>query len=426
MFIKNLVVGLIILSLTPVTALASEINPFQYIEIKAPAGQVLGASTSSVTTTCDTALLSQNQSGFFGSYYNMSATDAGMNKSVDSFKLAVADNNYWYTPQYLAFTQIDTSLNFGKDFYPVNTGLAGDPNNFGVHWRAVMIIPKDGLYTFNIAGDDDSWLKIDNAVVINNGGGASRPRSKKAQVNLTAGTHQIDVYFAQRGVSGSYFTFTDNHNLTYYPLTTSCTANDFTQKVGGQTSGTQSTKGKVLGASHTYSPYTKAIALYKTADSTAVYAIFANGYRHYVSSPAAFKKYGYRYTDIKTVSAEKLAQYPDARLVRTPNNDTIYLIANNAQQQWLKLAIPSSTAFVSYPDNEWGDVLVIDELDLNSYPDANLISANKSKDIYFLNDGVKQKFASKTALQKLDYNIAEVVAISTAHLDAYQTGEILR
>lgn len=165
-----------------------------------------------------------------------------------------------------------------------------------------------------------------------------------------------------------------------------------------------------------------ALALYKASDSPAVYAIYANGYRHYITNPTAFYNYGYSFADVQTVSRAKLDSYPDVRLVRTPDDTTIYFLYTRADRQWLKLPIPSPTAFVSYTNNHWGNLIVIDQIDRDAYPDAKLITADKSGTVYLLDNGVKRKFTSREVLLRLDYNPAEVVNVSQTHLDAYKTG----
>lgn len=413
-----------------VPVFAEEISPFAYIDIQPQiqqtpsnqVGQVLGVSTT--LPVCDTTSLSLYQSGFYGQYYNMSETDPGMKSNTTSYNknLKIGGDNYWYQDSYRVFDRIDTNLNFGKNFFPVNTGKVGDPYNFAVHWSAVVNIQQEGKYKFTLKSDDDSWLLIDNETVINNGGGAVNARTRSGSVNLTAGYHQVDIYFSQRGVSGSYFSFSDNNeNLVYRALPSGCTVNNFTsvnQSNGGGR--VNNTGGRVLGAST--SAYTPAIALYKTANSPAVYAIYANGYKHYITSPTSFYNYGYSFSDVQTVSEAKLNSYPDVRLVRTPEDETIYFIYTRADKQWLKIPIPSPTAFVSYTQNHWGNVVIIDELDRNAYPDAELITANNGNTIYLLKNGEKHRFASIEVLRRLDYNPAEVVSISQSHLDSYKTG----
>jgi fibro-slime domain-containing protein len=429
-------IGLFMISLLgfqPV--LASEVSPFTYIDIvqnPAPAGQVLGTSTSTTapttittTYTCDSSTLNTSTSGFYGRYFNMSETDIGMKGDTRAYntQLRVGRDNYWYGENYHAFDRIDADLNFGNNFFPVNTGKAGDPYNFATHWRAVVKVNESKTYKFSTKSDDDSWLLINNQLVIDNGGGATGPRNRSGDIYLNEGYHLFDIYFSQRGVSGSYFSYKNSANeLTYYPLSPGCTITDFTNRATNVTV-TNNNGGRVLGAST--SNYTPAIALYKTANSPAVYAIYANGYRHYITSPTSFYNYGYSFSDVQTVSEAKLNSYPDVRLVRTPDDETIYFIYTRADKQWLKLPIPSPTAFVSYTNNHWGNLVIIDELDRDAYPDAELITANSGDTIYLLKNGEKRRFDSLASLLRLNYNPAEVVSVSQAHLDAYKTGLII-
>ena len=177
---------------------------------------------------------------------------------------------------------------------------------------------------------------------------------------------------------------------------------------------------KVIVEGAEFSYYTPASELYRTSDSPDIYAI-TNGQRHYISSPASFREHGYSWADIKTVSWPELSQYPRARLIKSPDSPTIYYLYQRPEGQWLKIAIPSPTAFVSYSENFWGNVITVTQTDIDNYPDVKLIKTADDPAVYYLESNVKH-FISKQVFEQCDFSIPEIVEVSQVHLDTYKTG----
>ncbi|MDD5110158.1 MAG: fibronectin type III domain-containing protein [Patescibacteria group bacterium] len=181
-----------------------------------------------------------------------------------------------------------------------------------------------------------------------------------------------------------------------------------------------SSGGQVLGASTLQ--YTQASALLKAEGQPDVYAIM-NGQKHIISGPSSFAAYGYRWSDVRVVKPEVLEKIPDARLVRTPSDPAIYYLYLRPQREWLKLAIPSPTVFVSYPGNFWGNIITINEIDLANYPNVQLIKADDESQIYLLDDGKKRPISSDAAFDALALPRPHVATVSRTHLDFYPMGE---
>lgn len=181
--------------------------------------------------------------------------------------------------------------------------------------------------------------------------------------------------------------------------------------------------GQVLGSSNLL--YTQASALLRVAGTPDVYAIL-NGQKHLIAGPASFAAYGYQWPDVREVSQATLDRYPDARLVRTPADPQIHYLYKRPQERWLKLGLPSPTVFVSYPGNYWGNVVVINEIDMESYPQVRLVKVDGETDVYLLDNGVKRRIADPAAYDALSLPRSHVVNVSRVHLDYYPMGDEVR
>lgn len=159
--------------------------------------------------------------GFIGHYYNLPSDHQDVEGPVTGIIQGDLPSNHdWYDEAYYSFSSIDTELIFNSGFFPVDDGLDGDPYYFATHWEAQIDISESGLYEYEIGSDDDSWLFIDDVLITDLGGTHSFSISTH-EVNLTKGTHKIDIYFAERHKtqSGFHFDFIDT-NVTPYSILT--------------------------------------------------------------------------------------------------------------------------------------------------------------------------------------------------------------
>ncbi|MAF13696.1 MAG: hypothetical protein CMI53_02270 [Parcubacteria group bacterium] len=392
------------------------------------AGEVLG------TTSC--SIDSNTAFGFYGLYYNLTSD----HPDFDSWKTnkdivpPVGRQNDWYNSEYFSFSQIDSSLRFGSKFLPVDEGKLGDPFGFAVNWRSIINVPETNTYNFSISSDDDSWLLIDDKVVINFGGFHSASESKN-KINLSAGFHKLEIFYAERQSPAAAFTLNTDSRLKFHPLPDGCDIDDIDNN--NQTEINQ--PGQVLGVkqpapapapapAYACNPdlgYTRITDLYKTTNSPDIWAILETGQKHYITSPAAFNKYQCDWSRIRTVSQTTLNSYDSATLVRTPENATIYHLFQRPERQWLRINIPSPTVFITYPNNFWGNVARLDALDLNSYPDVRLMKAIGLPEVYLIEGSLKRHIKTEAAFEGLGYDWAEVVEINEIHLDSYEDGLVI-
>jgi fibro-slime domain-containing protein len=170
-----------------------------------------------------------------GYYYNLPSTHPDMERWITGVTPGMVENTLtgstptltnpygmsqviqwdWWDPSYLNFMRIDSDADlnsaFTPNWFPTVDGLPGDPYDFAVHWTGSFYVAAEMTYNYQMGSDDDSWLFIDNNLELDLGGVHAFAMTAD-DVYLTAGWHDIDIFFAERHVSASGFSlnfFTD-------------------------------------------------------------------------------------------------------------------------------------------------------------------------------------------------------------------------
>lgn len=95
------------------------------------------------------------------------------------------------TPLYI------TSLNISPRRFDAGfPGIADRTEWFAIKYTGIFNVSNEGLYAFRTISDDGVVLKIDNRVVIDDGG-VHAPQSASGQVYLNRGQHSIRVDYFQ-------------------------------------------------------------------------------------------------------------------------------------------------------------------------------------------------------------------------------------
>ena len=118
------------------------------------------------------------------------------------------------------FVDTGPSGRFSSDLrFPNDTG--GDDNDFAIRATGTITIPTSGTWTFGTNGDDGARLRIDGVTVINDDT-QHAPADRFGRRTLTAGEHDIELIFFERGggaeielfaAPGSFTSFNSNFRL---------------------------------------------------------------------------------------------------------------------------------------------------------------------------------------------------------------------
>lgn len=121
------------------------------------------------------------------------------------------NNNTSYFPSTVApFRRVEANLNYTTNNWgaivPPAGGSVADPDAYSSRYRGSIYIATAGVYTFYLTSDDASFMWVDNnalaypAAVANaliNNGGQHGDVTVSANVNLTAGFHNIQIQFGE-------------------------------------------------------------------------------------------------------------------------------------------------------------------------------------------------------------------------------------
>jgi hypothetical protein len=141
-------------------------------------GRTVSRATASLLAVLLVSLLAANASaGLLGTYYNLSSMHPDMQSTITGLDTGYVESMLlgpaptltaygatriaqfdWWNPGYQAFTRFDSDADLQSGFlhpwFPVNTGLPGDPYHFAVHWGGQFYVDSNKSYDYSMGSDD--------------------------------------------------------------------------------------------------------------------------------------------------------------------------------------------------------------------------------------------------------------------------------
>jgi len=178
-------------------------------------------------------------------------------------------------------------------------------------------------------------------------------------------------------------------------------------------------KGKVLGVQTSAPPLFKGdVRLVKTPENPSVYAIVGNQ-KHLIRSEEIFYSYDYNFKNVKVVSPAELNRYKLARLVKERGSSRVYYLSHEKN---LRKYHHSLQAFNAYPSNSWGDVIEISSADFNSWEEAVLFKEAGKPTVYFItSDYKKAAVPSEGEFINAGFQWDKIITLYKADVDSYET-----
>lgn len=196
-------------------------------------GLLAGCLTGPLSGSTETATRSPTPEptstpGYAGTYYNLPVSHPDMESSLhsgtglveDTLPLRLTDEGEehidqfdWYSDEYEAFSRVDEQLQWERDFLPFEDGeKEGDPYHFTVHWTATLLAPEADEYLLRVASDDDSWVFVDEELVLDNGG-VHEFSTVEGRPRLSAGEHSLEIFYAERYTVSAGLVFLPDERL---------------------------------------------------------------------------------------------------------------------------------------------------------------------------------------------------------------------
>ncbi|MCA9168062.1 MAG: lamin tail domain-containing protein, partial [Planctomycetales bacterium] len=172
-----------------------------------PADGTLGTSWTGTSFVDNAWRQSTSAIGYVSSVPGFTVLDAHSSSQIST--LAQADAVLDGTGQISQATVISPTVNFWDAGSGGGTGNFGNPDpfpndspgdddDFAIRATGTIMIPSAGTWTFGTNSDDGARVRIDGANVINDDS-LHGPDNRFGQVNLSAGPHELELVFFERG-----------------------------------------------------------------------------------------------------------------------------------------------------------------------------------------------------------------------------------
>ncbi|MCK5491331.1 MAG: N-acetylmuramoyl-L-alanine amidase, partial [Candidatus Pacebacteria bacterium] len=174
--------------------------------------------------------------------------------------------------------------------------------------------------------------------------------------------------------------------------------------------------------------------LVKSSDNDSVYLTENNRKREILSS-TLFNVLGYQAENVISINQEELdnfligkkLSYPDNTLVKSEDSPAVYIIQEAKRKEFTSVVLFEQSGY------DWNEVIKINKEELNTYPrngralypDGLLIKSTDNPNVYLLESGKKRKITSANLLIELGYDWNDIISINLAEMKDYADGKIM-
>lgn len=154
--------------------------------------------------------------GFLGLYSNLPNDHVDIEPvELEPVSIETLD---WWSPEYRAFQRYDGSLDFGPNWWPVDSGLVDDPSYFGVRWVGWMRVTKKADHDFVIGASTDAWMLLNDELLVAIEGNDSFETHTYTH-EIKPGKYKVDIRYAHRfgAENGFRFRAHSEHLVLCYP-----------------------------------------------------------------------------------------------------------------------------------------------------------------------------------------------------------------
>lgn len=139
--------------------------------------------------------------GWLGRYSNLAATHPDMEPGPESPLPTDPSELDWWDD--VAFTEFEAGLDFGTNWWPVDDGLASDPDYFAVSWVAWLRATDDTNLEFLFGANTDAWILLDDTPIAEIVGAQVFEQSVR-NVSIDSGQYPIVIRYAHRGGNSGF------------------------------------------------------------------------------------------------------------------------------------------------------------------------------------------------------------------------------
>ncbi len=105
------------------------------------------------------------------------------------------------------------------------------------------------------------------------------------------------------------------------------------------------------------------------------------------------------------------------KLIRATDSPRVYYITEKGFKRW----IPTAAIFLSY-GNHWSDIAIIDQSQVNTIPDSNLIRLSGNPRVYKIENGKKRWITSVVAFTRYGFSWDQIAPVNQAEFNYYPLG----